>query len=634
MAGYTRQSTADIQTGEDILAAPLNAEFNAIRDAFNGSTGHEHDGTTGNGPKIDLISSVSGVLPVANGGIAAIHKLNATTAPAVGDDSGDGYGVGSVWIDTTNDKFYICVDASLGAAVWKIFQPYSAILDEYAAVDPTAAGLALLDDADASAQRTTLGLVIGTNVQAYDAGLQSISGLTTSSDKTIYTTGSDTYATTDLTSFGRSLIDDADASAARTTLGVVIGTNVQAYSSNLDEYAAVNPTTAGLALLDDADASAQRTTLGVAIGTDVQAYSANLALWSAESPTGYLTTASAVRHDVVQTLPDGAKAQARLNIGIANKGFFHKPSRLAPCILRTGAGTLSLAAGTILEVEGNLFTYATDTAITMPTLAAGDDVAIWVRPDGQPVATLDHVSPPVTNSRKIGGAHYAPGGNATAYNTGGNTTPGFNAYSMWDEKFRPACADPRGMSLIAGKFWCDIYLLGVNHHTDGTSKYNVAIADGSSPPKIPTMFGGNGSTAYGSLTWWEAAEVLMSHGKDLLSYADFAAAMYGSTENSASGTDPVSTILRQAYTSIYGIMLATGNLWVWGSDFGGPFASAAWSNTNGGRGQVFNQSNAALFGGNWYNAESGSRASSWSDLPSNSNNTISARGRSDHLILA
>lgn len=42
-----------------------------------------------------------------------------------------------------------------------------------------------------------------------------------------------------------------------------IGVTVQAYAANLAEYAAVNPTAAGLALLDDADASAQRTTLGL-----------------------------------------------------------------------------------------------------------------------------------------------------------------------------------------------------------------------------------------------------------------------------------------------------------------------------------------------------------------------------------
>lgn len=84
----------------------------------------------------------------------------------------------------------------------------------------TTAGRAILDDADASAQRTTLGLAIGTDVQAYDPGLASIAGLTTVADRTIYTTASDTYAVTTLTSFGRSLIDDADASAGRSTLGL------------------------------------------------------------------------------------------------------------------------------------------------------------------------------------------------------------------------------------------------------------------------------------------------------------------------------------------------------------------------------------------------------------------------------
>ncbi len=89
-----------------------------------------------------------------------------------------------------------------------------------ATYDLTAAGKALLDDADASAQRTTMGVAIGSDVQAYDAGLTSIAGLTTAADKVIYTTGSDTYAVTSFTAFGRSLVDDADAAAARTTLGL------------------------------------------------------------------------------------------------------------------------------------------------------------------------------------------------------------------------------------------------------------------------------------------------------------------------------------------------------------------------------------------------------------------------------
>lgn len=73
---------------------------------------------------------------------------------------------------------------------------------------------------NAADARTNLGVVIGTDVQAYDAGLQSLASLTTSANQTLYSTGADTYATTSLTAFGRSLIDDADAPAARTTLGL------------------------------------------------------------------------------------------------------------------------------------------------------------------------------------------------------------------------------------------------------------------------------------------------------------------------------------------------------------------------------------------------------------------------------
>jgi len=134
--------------------------------------------------------------------------------------------------------------------------------------DLTAAGKALLDDADASAQRTTLGVAIGTDVQAYDAGLTSIAGLTTAADKIIYTTASDTYAVTDFTAFGRSLVDDADASAARTTLGVVIGTDVQAYDAQLADVAGLTPTDGNFIVGDGANFVAEsgataRTSLGL-----------------------------------------------------------------------------------------------------------------------------------------------------------------------------------------------------------------------------------------------------------------------------------------------------------------------------------------------------------------------------------
>jgi hypothetical protein len=47
-----------------------------------------------------------------------LHNDGASTAPTVNDDSGDGYTVGSRWLDTTADKEYVCLDATGGAAVW------------------------------------------------------------------------------------------------------------------------------------------------------------------------------------------------------------------------------------------------------------------------------------------------------------------------------------------------------------------------------------------------------------------------------------------------------------------------------------------------------------------------------------
>lgn len=81
--------------------------------------------------------SLGGTLAVANGGTGAttaatartalgidaiatkLSKLNATVGPTVNEDSGDGYAIGSIWIDVTADQVYMATDVSVGAAVWK-----------------------------------------------------------------------------------------------------------------------------------------------------------------------------------------------------------------------------------------------------------------------------------------------------------------------------------------------------------------------------------------------------------------------------------------------------------------------------------------------------------------------------------
>jgi hypothetical protein len=275
MAGYTRQSLAQILNGEIVSAPPLNAEFNQILAAFNNSTGHKHDGTAAEGPLIDRIADLDqNNLIFVDTSANQINFYVESSAASVGQISIQD---GAIVPFTDNDidlgsssfefkDLYIDGTANIDSLVADTADINAGTIDNtvIGATTPAAAtftnltvstgstinfsgatvsnggtfttvtisggtitGITDLAIADggtgastASVARTNLGVAIGTNVQAYDAGLQSISGLTTTADQMIYTTSSDTYATTSLTSAGRALLDDASASAQRTTLGL------------------------------------------------------------------------------------------------------------------------------------------------------------------------------------------------------------------------------------------------------------------------------------------------------------------------------------------------------------------------------------------------------------------------------
>jgi|LakMenEpi03Aug12_release.lakeMendotaPanAssembly.Ray.scaffolds.fasta_scaffold60761_2 hypothetical protein len=198
-------------------------------------------------------------------------------------------GAGLDWVETNTTTVTFNSGLASGDLVTFVVNVLATVVPiaAFPAASVSAFGASLVDDADAAAARATLGLgslaVInsplpiangGTGAttagaaltalggQPIDATLTALAGLATGADKLAYSTGTDTFSQADLTSFARTLLDDANAATARATLG--LGTSD-------------SPTFAGLTIADAGNivlATGTGTKIGTATGQKLGFYNA------------------------------------------------------------------------------------------------------------------------------------------------------------------------------------------------------------------------------------------------------------------------------------------------------------------------------------------------------------------------
>ena len=268
MAGYSRTNTADIQSGQVVKSAPINAELNAIVSAFAFSGGHNHDGSSTEGAYVGLIADTDAlnkvVVDTSNNRVGFFTEVSSAATEQIriqdgailpvtdndidlgasGTEFKDLHIDGTAHIDTLDVDENATVAGTLG--VTGAVTANAGVVIDNITIDGT--------EIDLSSGDLTIdvaGDIIldadGADVLLKDAGTQ-YAALTNSSGNLIIKSGS----TTALTFSGANVTAAGEVSMTTLDIG---GTNVTATATELNILDGVTATTAELNIMDGVTAT-------------------------------------------------------------------------------------------------------------------------------------------------------------------------------------------------------------------------------------------------------------------------------------------------------------------------------------------------------------------------------------------